>query len=80
MGINKKTGKILIRIDKNYYRPAEVNILQGDASNAKRELNWEPKWDLRKTIYETVKWYKDVNKGESPYKCIIENIKSFLST
>ena len=50
MGINKKTGKVLIKIDKNYYRPTEVNILQGDASNAKRELKWEPKTNLSKLI------------------------------
>ena len=35
VGVNKKTGKIVIKIDKNYYRPTEVNILQGDFSKAK---------------------------------------------
>ena len=50
VGINKKTGKILIKIDRNYYRPTEVNILQGDASNAKRELMWKPKTSLSQLI------------------------------
>ena len=35
--------KDFVRIDKRYMRPAEVDILIGDASKAKRILNWEPK-------------------------------------
>ena len=32
-----------VEIDSNYYRPAEVNLLIGDASKAKRKLDWVPK-------------------------------------
>jgi GDPmannose 4,6-dehydratase len=32
-----------VEIDPKYYRPAEVDVLQGDASKAKRVLQWEPK-------------------------------------
>ena len=32
-----------MEIDKRYFRPLEVEFLQGDASKAKRKLNWEPK-------------------------------------
>jgi len=32
-----------VEIDANYYRPAEVDLLVGDASKAKRLLGWEPK-------------------------------------
>ncbi|HBU07470.1 MAG TPA: GDP-mannose 4,6-dehydratase [Candidatus Magasanikbacteria bacterium] len=42
-GIDKKTGKVLVEIDPRYFRPAEVDFLQGDASKAKNILNWEPK-------------------------------------
>ena len=41
-GINKKTGKIIIEIDKKYFRPSEVETLLGDPSKAKRILNWNP--------------------------------------
>ncbi|MBI3632276.1 MAG: GDP-mannose 4,6-dehydratase [Candidatus Vogelbacteria bacterium] len=41
-GINKKTGKTIIEIDKRYFRPAEVDILQGDYSKAKKVLGWKP--------------------------------------
>ena len=42
-GIDKKSGKILIEIDERYFRPAEVDILLGDAAKAKKVLGWKPK-------------------------------------
>jgi GDPmannose 4,6-dehydratase len=42
-GIDARNGRILLEVDPRYYRPAEVDILQGDASKAKRELGWTPK-------------------------------------
>ena len=41
-GISKKTGKIIIEIDKKYFRPSEVETLLGNPSKAKRILNWNP--------------------------------------
>lgn len=35
--------KKYVKIDKNYFRPTEVELLQGDASKAKRRLGWKPK-------------------------------------
>jgi GDPmannose 4,6-dehydratase len=42
-GIEKKTGKVCLKINKKFYRPAEVDLLIGDASKAKKQLGWEPK-------------------------------------
>lgn len=39
-------GRLLIQIDPRYYRPAEVDLLQGDSSKARRELGWEPRVDF----------------------------------
>jgi len=39
-GINTVTGNTVIRIDPKYFRPAEVDLLLGDPSKAKRELGW----------------------------------------
>lgn len=44
--MNTKTGKIIARINPKFYRPAEVDLLIGDASKAKKELGWEPKTQL----------------------------------
>ena len=43
VGVDKKTGKELVVIDPDYFRPAEVNALLGDASKAKKILGWQPK-------------------------------------
>jgi GDPmannose 4,6-dehydratase len=41
-----KNGNILVQVNPAFYRPAEVDLLVGDASKAKRELGWAPKHDL----------------------------------
>jgi GDPmannose 4,6-dehydratase len=41
-GINKVTGKSIIEVDPVYHRPAEVDLLIGDYSKAKKWLGWEP--------------------------------------
>ncbi|GAM08250.1 GDP-mannose 4,6 dehydratase [Geobacter sp. OR-1] len=42
-GIDSKTGKVLIEIDPKYFRPAEVDLLLGDATKARTKLGWQPK-------------------------------------
>jgi GDPmannose 4,6-dehydratase len=42
-GVDKKTGKTIIEIDPKYFRPAEVDVLLGDYSKAKKAFGWEPK-------------------------------------
>ena len=53
-GICKDTKKILIEIDKKYFRPAEVDILIGDYSKAKRDFNWSPKVSFKELVKEMV--------------------------
>lgn len=53
-GIDIKTGKTIIRIDKKYFRPAEVDLLVGDYSKAKKLLNWEPKHTVEELCKEMV--------------------------
>ena len=42
VGVDRKSGHTVVRIDSRYFRPAEVDTLLGDASKAKRELGWVP--------------------------------------
>jgi len=42
-GVDAATGKVRVEISKEFYRPADVKELVGDASKAKRVLGWEPK-------------------------------------
>lgn len=42
-GIDVKTGKVLVEVSPDFYRPTDVVNLLGDPSKAKRELGWNPK-------------------------------------
>jgi GDPmannose 4,6-dehydratase len=42
-GIDKKTGKTVVRINPAYFRPSEVDLLLGDSSKARKVLGWKPK-------------------------------------
>ena len=46
VGRNRHSGEIIIRINPEFYRPAEVDLLIGDFSKAHKTLNWEPKTNL----------------------------------
>lgn len=47
-------GQCVVEVDPRYFRPTEVDLLVGDASKAKRLLNWEPKYTLDSMISEMV--------------------------
>lgn len=49
-GIDAKTGKVIIEIDPAYFRPAEVDILKGDYSKAKKVLVWKPKTTFKELV------------------------------
>lgn len=50
VGINNHTGKEIIKIDPRYFRPAEVDLLIGDMSKAKKKLGWEPKVKFKELV------------------------------
>ena len=37
-----ETGRVIVRVDPRYFRPAEVETLMGDASKARQQLGWTP--------------------------------------
>jgi GDPmannose 4,6-dehydratase len=41
--IDSNSGKTIVRVNPEFFRPAEVDLLQGDATKASRILGWEPK-------------------------------------
>ncbi|MDR1561323.1 MAG: GDP-mannose 4,6-dehydratase [Holosporaceae bacterium] len=53
-GIDKSTGKVLIVIDPEYFRPTEVDLLQGNAAKAREKLGWKPKCTLNMLIKEMI--------------------------
>jgi GDPmannose 4,6-dehydratase len=62
-GVDEKgfdqNGNVLIEIDPNYFRPTEVPFLLGDASKARKELGWDPKYDIEMLVEEMVQAEKE---------------------
>lgn len=56
----KSKNKVIIKIDKDYFRPSEVDSLLGDSSKARNELNWNPKITFKELVKEMV--ISDYNK------------------
>ena len=50
VGIDKNTGKTIVRVNPKYFRPAEVETLLGDATKAKEKLGWEPKISFEQLV------------------------------
>jgi GDPmannose 4,6-dehydratase len=49
-GYDKKTGKVLVEVSKEFYRPAEVDLLLGDPSKAEKELGWKAKTKFEELV------------------------------
>ena len=50
IGVCKKSGKTLVKIDPGYFRPSEVDLLIGNPEKAKRKLGWEAKTSVRELV------------------------------
>jgi GDPmannose 4,6-dehydratase len=46
VGFNKANGKVIVKVNPDFYRPAEVDLLQGNADKANKILGWKPKISL----------------------------------
>ncbi len=60
VGVNSKTKEVIVKVDKKYFRPTEVDLLEGDYSKAERLLGWRPKRTFESLVSEMVK--SEINK------------------
>jgi GDPmannose 4,6-dehydratase len=51
-GLCKKSGAVLVRVNRKYFRPSEVDLLLGNAQKARTELGWLPKWNIESLVEE----------------------------
>jgi GDPmannose 4,6-dehydratase len=51
-GVDKNSNKVIIKINKDFYRPAEVDLLIGDPSKAKEKLGWKPEYTFDALVAE----------------------------
>ncbi|HQO41258.1 MAG TPA: GDP-mannose 4,6-dehydratase, partial [Spirochaetota bacterium] len=55
-GTDRKTGKVMVEVSPEFYRPAEVDLLIGDSSKAKKVLGWEPRVKFGELVRMMVEW------------------------
>ena len=55
-----ENGKEVVKVDQNYFRPTEVDLLIGDATKARKKLGWKPTYTLKELVKEMVA--ADLNK------------------
>jgi GDPmannose 4,6-dehydratase len=55
VGVERSTGKTLVEIDPDYFRPAEVDVLKGDAGKARKKLGWSHRYELEDLVREMVR-------------------------
>ena len=67
-GLNAKDGSVLIEVDKNYYRPTEVDLLIGDPSKANKQLGWKHTYSLKSMIAEMVQSDVEIFRKEQILK------------
>jgi GDPmannose 4,6-dehydratase len=53
-GIDRESGKVLVRIDPRYFRPTEVDTLLGDSTKARTRLGWRPEVSFEDLVSEMV--------------------------
>ena len=65
IGIDKNTGKSIIKIEEKYFRPTEVAFLLGDPSKAEKELGWKAKTKFKELATKLLKCDYDLAKKEN---------------
>ncbi|MBF0348243.1 MAG: GDP-mannose 4,6-dehydratase [Magnetococcales bacterium] len=54
IGLEQKTGRVIVRVDPRYFRPTEVDNLLGDPTKAREKLGWRPRITFRELVKEMV--------------------------
>ncbi len=75
-GIDKATGKVLVEVSPDFYRPTDVVNLWGDPSKAKRELGWDP---AKTSFEELVKIMVDHDMAKVAVERASEGIRTNLA-
>jgi GDPmannose 4,6-dehydratase len=53
-GVDRRSGKVLIQVAQNFFRPAEADALVGDATKARTRLGWSPEVTLSELVERMV--------------------------
>ncbi len=50
IGVDKDTGRVLVRVSSEFFRPAEVDLLLGDSTKARSKLGWKPRVSFEELV------------------------------
>lgn len=67
VGKDKETGKVIVKINKNFFRPAEVDILLGNPEKAEKVLGWKRDISFDELVERMVKNDMELVKKEIAY-------------
>lgn len=68
IGVEKKTGRVLVDVSDAYYRPTEVDFLVGDYSKAREKFGWRPKTTFRELVQLMVRAdFEDLQRKQAEY-------------
>ena len=59
-----KEGDLIVRVDKNYFRPTEVENLLGDSAKARKLLNWSPKYNFDSLVDDMIQSDLEIAKND----------------
>ena len=65
IGLDRDSGKVIVKVDQAYFRPTEVGSLLGDSSKAKKLLKWEHKTNFDDLVREMVEHDLRIAKQEA---------------
>jgi GDPmannose 4,6-dehydratase len=71
IGINKANGKTIVKVNKKFFRPAEVDILLGDPSKAEKALGWKREINFSQLVERMVKNDLELVQNELKVKEIL---------
>jgi GDPmannose 4,6-dehydratase len=74
-GFDDQTGRIIVAVDRRYFRPTEVDTLLGDASKARQKLGWRSRTSFGQLVSEMVA--EDLREAERDSLCLQEGFRTF---
>jgi GDPmannose 4,6-dehydratase len=72
IGVEQKTGRVLVSVDPRYFRPTEVDLLIGNPAKAKQILGWEAKTSLADMVHEMVRSDLETVRREAEWRRLDE--------
>jgi GDPmannose 4,6-dehydratase len=63
VGVKKDTNQVVIRVNKNFYRPAEVPTIFGNCNKAKSILGWTPEYNFNQLVHEMCAKEMEIQKN-----------------